>query len=305
MAYFGKQLHFILSPTLSHFGDCENSRVIDISKPNIIAEDHFNYPYVASKTVYEHHKHPIYACSFNPYLPSRSTPILATAAKNTISIYKCPLETNDIFLTRTFKDASHLMDIFTLAWCYDISDKAHRLAVGGYSGLIRLIDPNTGARIQVLSLVSGSDQTIVIFRFGDFGDDLSSMSPKLQVDTSAVQLERMDLPFSEIWFIKCDIDPLNRERLIICISLHDYIYICRFKVRCYIVFIVYIYVYIYILTVRSPGWIHYMIHGPERHVLLFRRPLSLSQPITNNKQNNAQQSVKTYLSVQLVCVHAA
>ncbi|CAL2041683.1 unnamed protein product [Caenorhabditis brenneri] len=25
---------------------------------------------------------------------------------------------------------------------------------------------------------------------------------------------------------------------------------------------------------QSPGWIHYMIHGPERHVLLFRRPLA-------------------------------
>lgn len=24
---------------------------------------------------------------------------------------------------------------------------------------------------------------------------------------------------------------------------------------------------------QSPGWMHYMIHGPERHVLLFRRPL--------------------------------
>uniref|UniRef100_A0A7E4W5M3 Cyclin-dependent kinases regulatory subunit n=1 Tax=Panagrellus redivivus TaxID=6233 RepID=A0A7E4W5M3_PANRE len=24
---------------------------------------------------------------------------------------------------------------------------------------------------------------------------------------------------------------------------------------------------------QSPGWEHYMIHGPERHILLFRRPL--------------------------------
>ncbi|KAI6185844.1 Cyclin-dependent kinases regulatory subunit [Aphelenchoides besseyi] len=23
---------------------------------------------------------------------------------------------------------------------------------------------------------------------------------------------------------------------------------------------------------QSPGWIHYMIHEPERHILLFRRP---------------------------------
>ncbi|CAO4375260.1 Protein CBR-CKS-1 [Caenorhabditis briggsae] len=28
---------------------------------------------------------------------------------------------------------------------------------------------------------------------------------------------------------------------------------------------------------QSPGWIHYMIHGPERHVLLFRRPLPNAQ----------------------------
>ncbi|XP_078061632.1 cyclin-dependent kinases regulatory subunit 1-like isoform X2 [Mustelus asterias] len=24
---------------------------------------------------------------------------------------------------------------------------------------------------------------------------------------------------------------------------------------------------------QSPGWIHYMIHEPEPHILLFRRPL--------------------------------
>ncbi|KAK6172836.1 hypothetical protein SNE40_016416 [Patella caerulea] len=24
---------------------------------------------------------------------------------------------------------------------------------------------------------------------------------------------------------------------------------------------------------QSPGWIHYMVHSPEPHVLLFRRPL--------------------------------
>lgn len=24
---------------------------------------------------------------------------------------------------------------------------------------------------------------------------------------------------------------------------------------------------------QSPGWVHYMMHGPEPHILLFRRPL--------------------------------
>uniref|UniRef100_A0A0N4ZWU7 Cyclin-dependent kinases regulatory subunit n=1 Tax=Parastrongyloides trichosuri TaxID=131310 RepID=A0A0N4ZWU7_PARTI len=31
---------------------------------------------------------------------------------------------------------------------------------------------------------------------------------------------------------------------------------------------------------QSPGWVHYMIHGPERHVLLFRR--MKPQPSMNN-----------------------
>ena len=30
---------------------------------------------------------------------------------------------------------------------------------------------------------------------------------------------------------------------------------------------------IYIFEFQSVGWEHYMIHDPERHVLLFRRPL--------------------------------
>ncbi|KAH3828244.1 hypothetical protein DPMN_130197 [Dreissena polymorpha] len=28
---------------------------------------------------------------------------------------------------------------------------------------------------------------------------------------------------------------------------------------------------------QSPGWIHYMRHGPEPHILLFRRPIPKQQ----------------------------
>ncbi|CAD6195208.1 unnamed protein product [Caenorhabditis auriculariae] len=28
---------------------------------------------------------------------------------------------------------------------------------------------------------------------------------------------------------------------------------------------------------QSVGWVHYMIHDPERHVLLFRRPIKFDQ----------------------------
>ena len=28
---------------------------------------------------------------------------------------------------------------------------------------------------------------------------------------------------------------------------------------------------------QSPGWIHYMIHKPEPHILLFRRPITRQQ----------------------------
>ena len=29
---------------------------------------------------------------------------------------------------------------------------------------------------------------------------------------------------------------------------------------------------------QSPGWIHYMLHEPEPHILLFKRPLPGKQP---------------------------
>ena len=31
---------------------------------------------------------------------------------------------------------------------------------------------------------------------------------------------------------------------------------------------------------QSPGWIHYMVHSPEPHILLFRRPLPV--PASNS-----------------------
>lgn len=38
---------------------------------------------------------------------------------------------------------------------------------------------------------------------------------------------------------------------------------------------------------QSPGWIHYMVHSPEPHVLLFRRPLPSSSNMPMNIQGIA------------------
>lgn len=37
---------------------------------------------------------------------------------------------------------------------------------------------------------------------------------------------------------------------------------------------------------QSSGWVHYMIHDPERHVLLFRRAKSLSSSNGNVENQN-------------------
>lgn len=39
---------------------------------------------------------------------------------------------------------------------------------------------------------------------------------------------------------------------------------------------------------QSPGWIHYMMHSPEPHILLFRRPITDFSDGQN--QNNAGQN---------------
>jgi cyclin-dependent kinase regulatory subunit CKS1 len=43
----------------------------------------------------------------------------------------------------------------------------------------------------------------------------------------------------------------------------------------------------------SPGWIHYMIHSPEPHVLLFRRPLAATQAPAAAQLQPLQQQVAT------------
>lgn len=44
---------------------------------------------------------------------------------------------------------------------------------------------------------------------------------------------------------------------------------------------------------QSRGWIHYMIHEPEPHVLLFRRPHDKSKPPTQEEQfeNERKESI--------------
>lgn len=43
---------------------------------------------------------------------------------------------------------------------------------------------------------------------------------------------------------------------------------------------------------QSPGWVHYMIHAPEPHVILFRRPRTNFVPSSNASSvtsNNVEQ----------------
>lgn len=42
---------------------------------------------------------------------------------------------------------------------------------------------------------------------------------------------------------------------------------------------------------QSPGWVHYMLHAPEPHVLLFRRPLPKQPENTNASASTSSMQV--------------
>ncbi|XP_017466606.1 PREDICTED: cyclin-dependent kinases regulatory subunit [Rhagoletis zephyria] len=42
---------------------------------------------------------------------------------------------------------------------------------------------------------------------------------------------------------------------------------------------------------QSPGWVHYMIHAPEPHVILFRRPRTDLPDIGSNVNSNSNVNV--------------
>ena len=44
---------------------------------------------------------------------------------------------------------------------------------------------------------------------------------------------------------------------------------------------------------QSRGWVHYEIHKPEPHILLFRRPLG-TDPNTGNAPANILQKIELY-----------
>ncbi|CAK1546851.1 unnamed protein product [Leptosia nina] len=43
---------------------------------------------------------------------------------------------------------------------------------------------------------------------------------------------------------------------------------------------------------QSPGWLHFMVHNPEPHVLLFRRPRSDYPAPVNSLDTNTNSAVK-------------
>lgn len=45
---------------------------------------------------------------------------------------------------------------------------------------------------------------------------------------------------------------------------------------------------------QSRGWQHYLIHDPEPHILLFRRPVNFAQQLVAQDQNQIQQSTQVH-----------
>lgn len=46
---------------------------------------------------------------------------------------------------------------------------------------------------------------------------------------------------------------------------------------------------------QSPGWLHFMVHNPEPHVLLFRRPRTDNQtPVNGLDSTNSNTAVKVW-----------
>ncbi|CAH4027354.1 unnamed protein product [Pieris brassicae] len=43
---------------------------------------------------------------------------------------------------------------------------------------------------------------------------------------------------------------------------------------------------------QSPGWLHFMVHSPEPHVLLFRRPRTDVSTSGNNLESTSNSTVK-------------
>ncbi|CAB3406010.1 unnamed protein product [Caenorhabditis bovis] len=148
-----------------------------------------------------------------------------------------------------------------------------------------------GKSDYIFSKGCGKEAAIAMWRFGTPKnvDTLRSSIPSYKPETSSVRLMTKSVPDGETWFIKFDIDPRNENSFAMTTGANDFYYSSKYEDDEY----EYRHVHVtkevakLIPTNRlmsetewrslgiqqSPGWIHYMIHGPERHVLLFRRPL--------------------------------
>jgi cyclin-dependent kinase regulatory subunit CKS1 len=45
---------------------------------------------------------------------------------------------------------------------------------------------------------------------------------------------------------------------------------------------------------QSRGWVHYLIHEPEPHILLFRRALNYAQQLQAQDQNQMQHQTRVH-----------
>eukprot|EP00898_Chlorokybus_atmophyticus_P006063 jgi/Chlat1/6458/Chrsp45S05958 len=55
---------------------------------------------------------------------------------------------------------------------------------------------------------------------------------------------------------------------------------------------------------QSRGWVHYAIHRPEPHIMLFRRPLEVAAQVTAQQQAQAAAAAQQQMQQHAVPMHA-
>ncbi|EFP00804.1 hypothetical protein CRE_21129 [Caenorhabditis remanei] len=131
-------------------------RIINTDENDTSLGDHPTKPFLGTAHLFEDGYVNLFGCSVNPFLEEYEDQLGVAVGGPNIHIYRMPVLEPKLELAAA-GELDEEEDLYTVAWCYDKGENSHKIATGGVSGVVYIVD---AASMEVQRQLLGAGNAI-------------------------------------------------------------------------------------------------------------------------------------------------
>ncbi|KAF1755417.1 hypothetical protein GCK72_021986 [Caenorhabditis remanei] len=131
-------------------------RIINTDENGTSLGDHPTKPFLGTAHLFEEGYVNLFGCSVNPFVEEFDDQLGVAVGGPNIHIYRMPVLEPKLELAAA-GELDEEEDLYTVAWCYDKGENLHKIATGGVSGVVYIVD---AASMEVQRQLLGAGNAI-------------------------------------------------------------------------------------------------------------------------------------------------